>query len=62
MDLYMNIASMSTSMAQAQVMTQISTEIMSMSLSTVEQQGDSIVNMLESSVTPNLGTNIDIYV
>lgn len=41
---------------------QISTAVLSKSLDTVEDMGDSMVKMMEQSVYPNLGQNIDVLV
>ena len=58
----MDIAGLSTAMSQQQIMTNIGVAVLSQSLSTVEQAGDSMVKMMEQSVAPNLGQNIDVAV
>ena len=62
MDLIQVIANTSMSMAQMNVMNTIQTQVLDMSLSTVTEQGDSLAKMLETSVNPDLGTNIDISI
>ncbi|MCR4843102.1 MAG: YjfB family protein [Eubacterium sp.] len=40
----------------------VSTEVLSQSLDTQEDLGNEMVRMMEQSVAPNLGSNIDIQV
>jgi len=42
--------------------TPIGIAVLAKSLDFVEQTGQDIINMMEQSVTPNLGNNIDIQV
>lgn len=56
----MDIASLSMALSQTKVMNDVSTAMMSKSLDTVEVLGDSMIQMMEQSVTPNLGASIDI--
>lgn len=63
----MDFGSLSVSMAQSQLMTDVSTAILAKSMDTAEQTGAQVVDMIErssmeNSVTPNLGSNIDIMV
>ena len=65
----MDIAALSMNMAQANVMTQVSTAVLAMGLDAIEQTGAGVVEMLtestqamEQSVNPHLGGNIDILV
>lgn len=44
------------------VNSQIGAAILSKSLDTVEDMGDSMIKMMEQSVYPNLGQNIDVTV
>jgi len=56
----MDIAAFSMLNSQTQVMTNVNTALLSMSLDTIKTSGDNMVKLMESSVTPNLGQNIDI--
>ncbi len=56
----MDIAQLSYSLAMQNNATAYSFAVMNLSLDTVETAGDSIVKMMEASVNPNLGSNIDI--
>jgi hypothetical protein len=63
----MDIASLSMAMAQNQVNTQYGVAMLSKSLDLNTQMGDSLVSMIdrssmEQSVTPYLGSNIDVTV
>ena len=61
----MDIEGLSMALAQNKVMTDFSTKVLSMSLDQMEETGDAMVemmnrSMMENSVNPNLGGNIDI--
>ena len=63
----MDIEGLSMALAQNKVMTDFSTKVLSMSLDQMEETGDAMVemmnrSMMENSVNPNLGGNIDIMV
>ena len=58
----MDIASLSTAMSTQNILNDVSVEMLSKSLDTVEDMGDGMVKIMESSVTPYLGQNIDYYV
>lgn len=58
----MDIAALSMVSSQANIMTQVSTAVLSMNLDTVQEAGDNIVKLMEQSVAPNLGQNIDISI
>jgi hypothetical protein len=60
--LHMDVAALSVAMNQADLMSAVSTEVLSKSLDTFEDMGESQVKMLEKSVQPQLGQNIDMYV
>ena len=54
-------------MSQTQLMTQVGTAVLSMSLDSMTEQGDAMVemmnrSMMENSVNPDLGGNIDIMI
>jgi len=52
----------STSMAMTDVANQASIRVLSMSLDDLETAGDGLRKMMEMSVTPGLGANIDVSV
>lgn len=63
----MDIAGLSMGMSQAKVVTDVSTAMLAKSLDMMETIGDGMAelmkrSMMENSVTPNLGGNIDIMV
>lgn len=58
----MDIASLSTAMSTQNILNDVSVAMLSKSLDTVEDMGDGMVRIMESSVTPYLGQNIDYYV
>ena len=58
----MEIASLSTAMSTQNILNDVSVAMLSKSLDTVEDMGDGMVKIMESSVTPYLGQNIDYYV
>lgn len=56
----MDIAGLSMALSQTKVMNDVSTAMLAKSMDTAEVIGDSMIKMMEQSVTPNLGANIDI--
>ena len=58
----MDTASLSTAMSTQNILNDVSVAMLSKSLDTVEDMGDGMVKIMESSVTPYLGQNIDYYV
>lgn len=56
----MDIAALSMGLSQANLMQSVNVSVLSMSLDTVEQSGDAMVQMMEKSVNPQLGQTIDI--
>ena len=62
----MDIAGLSTAMASANTINQVSTAVLSKSLDTAESQGEALVAMMdrsmELSVNPNIGSNFDMSV
>ena len=58
----MDIASLSTAMSTQNILNDVSVAMLSKSLDTVEDMGDGMVKIMESSVSPYLGQNIDYYV
>lgn len=58
----MDIASLSTALSMSQVNNDVGVLMLGKQLDTVEVMGDSMIKMLEQSVTPHLGANIDISI
>ncbi|MBQ8246967.1 MAG: YjfB family protein [Lachnospiraceae bacterium] len=63
----MDIAALSTAMAQNNIGTKVSVAVLGKAMDTAETQGAQIVQMIDSaamqrSVAPHLGGNIDISV
>ncbi|MGP1403138.1 MAG: YjfB family protein [Catonella sp.] len=58
--LAMSIASLSTEMAMSKTMSAVSTAVMKQTMDTNETMGAEMVKMMENSVTPHLGNNIDV--
>lgn len=56
----MDIASLSTALSMTKTNNDIGVLMLSKQLDVVETQGDSMVKALEQSVTPHLGSNIDV--
>lgn len=62
MDMIGSIADYSMMMSQNQLMTNVSTEVLSMTLDSFQSQASEVVKMMEASVQPYLGQNINTYV
>ena len=58
----MEISEISVSMNQTSLMAAVSTAVLGMSLDMVETSGENMVKMMELSVNPNIGSNIDVSV
>jgi len=65
----MDIAAMSMAISQMQLQQQVSTSVLKMAMETPEAQLDKLVQTMEASakameqsVTPHLGTNLDVSV
>lgn len=56
----MDIAGLSTAMSTAEIKSDIGIAVLSKSLDTMETMGDGMRKMLEASVTPHIGGNIDV--
>ncbi|MBQ7581929.1 MAG: YjfB family protein [Lachnospiraceae bacterium] len=56
----MDIAALSMSMAQERVMTEVGTAILSKAIDQGQENGDTLTKMMEQSVNPDVGGNIDI--
>jgi len=58
----MDIPTLSVAMSQANTVNQYNIAMLSKTLDTVEETGAMMIKMMEQSVTPHLGQNIDITV
>ncbi|MBE5906241.1 MAG: putative motility protein [Lachnospiraceae bacterium] len=58
----MDIAGLSMALSTTRVSNDISTAVLNMSLDNYQDLGENMADMLEKSVTPHLGQNIDIRV
>lgn len=58
----MDIASLSTALSMSQLHSDISVLMLGKQLDNVEVMSDSMIKMMEQSVTPHLGANIDISI
>ena len=56
----MNIAELSMANSQSSLMYNVSLAVTKMSMDTAETAGENLVKMMEQSVNPNLGSNIDV--
>ena len=56
----MNIPALPSSLDTTTLAGQVSLKVLSMSLENLETSGEGIRKMMEMSVTPNIGGNIDI--
>jgi len=65
-DIYMDIAALSTAMAQADVMNSVSIAVLDKTMEMSEDLGAGLINMIdhsmELSVNPHIGSNIDVLV
>lgn len=52
----------SSSVSTSSLAYAVGTEILSQSLDMTQQMGASMIQMMEHSVTPELGGNIDVYI
>lgn len=58
----MDIASLSTAMSMTQTQNDVGIAVLGKQLDMVEVMGDSMLKMMEQSVTPHLGGSIDISI
>ncbi len=56
----MDIAALSVSMKQGQLMQQVGLAVMKKAMASAEMSVEGLLKALEQSVNPNLGQNIDI--
>ncbi len=57
-----DIASMSVALSHSKALSEVGTAILAKTLDTVEAEGGNMVKMMEQSVNPGLGMNIDARV
>ncbi|EOS42717.1 YjfB family protein [Lachnospiraceae bacterium JLR.KK009] len=58
----MDIASLSTALSMTQVRNDFGAIMLGKQLDTMENMGDSMIKLMEQSVNPHIGGNIDISV
>ena len=58
----MTIAGLSTNISTINVVNDVQVAVLRQSLDTLETSGDSLTKMMEASVNPELGQNIDIRI
>ena len=58
----MDIAGLSTNLSTINVVNDVQVAVLRQSLDTLETSGDSLTKMIEASVNPELGQNIDISI
>ncbi len=58
----MDITSLSTALSTTQLQNDVGVLMLGKQLDTVEVMGDSMIKMMEQSVNPHLGANIDISI
>lgn len=58
----MDIAGLSTNLSTSNVVNDVQVAVLRQSLDTLETSGDSLTKMMEASVNPELGQNIDIRI
>lgn len=58
----MDIASLSTALSMTQVSNDFGAIMLGKQLATMENMGDSMIKLMEQSVNPHIGGNIDISI
>ena len=58
----MDIAGLSTNLSTINVVNDVQVAVLRQSLDALETSGDSLTKMMEASVNPELGQNIDIRI
>lgn len=56
----MDIAQISMTMSQTKLLDTVATSLLSKQLDVTEQLGEGMIKMMEQSVNPELGQNVDI--
>ena len=59
---FMDIAALATGMSMANISTEIGTAVLAQNLDMIETLGEGMTKMMELSVNPHIGGNIDISV
>lgn len=62
MELSMDIANLATMMKMAELSQEIGTAVLGQSLDMIETMGEGMIKIMESSVNPELGQNIDVRI
>ena len=58
----MDVANLSMNLSSSRVINDVQVAVLKKSLDTLETTCDDLTKMMEASVTPNLGQNIDISI
>ncbi|MDY5577029.1 MAG: YjfB family protein [Lachnospiraceae bacterium] len=58
----MDIAALSTAMKMSEINTDIGFAVLDRSLEMIDDMGEGMIKIMESSVNPELGQNIDLYI
>ena len=58
----MDVAGLSTALSSTQLVNDAQVAVLKQSLDTLETNGDGLTKMMEASVNPGLGQNIDIRI
>ena len=58
----MDVAGLSTALSSTQLVNNVQVAVLKQSLDTLETNGDGLTKMMETSVNPGLGQNIDIRI
>ena len=58
----MDIAALSTAMKMSEINTDIGFAVVDRSLEMIDDMGEGMIKIMESSVNPELGQNIDLYI
>lgn len=62
MEISLNIPEMAYAMSAAEFTNDLGAAVLSKSLDSMESMGDSMIKMMENSVTPHIGGNIDFSI
>lgn len=58
----MDIASLSTALSMSRIATQASTQVLKLSMNQMEATSEQMAKMMELSVNPGLGANLDVRI
>lgn len=56
----MDVAALSTSMSMSELGNEVATRVLAMSMDDVQNLGNGLQKMMEQSVNPGVGSNIDV--